>query len=121
MTEVLSGQVVVIDDDDAVLDSFRFMLQAAGVRVTTYPSATQYLDSGDVPPRCLIVDQHMPRMTGLELAARLRADGIDVPILLITSSVTPTLIARAAEYGVHRVLQKPPPEDTILRFVAACA
>jgi FixJ family two-component response regulator len=97
MTELLPAQVVIIDDDDAVLDSFRFMLQAAGVPVTTYPSAAHYLDSGVTPPRCLILDQHMPRMTGLELAERLRADGNE------------------------RVLQKPPSEDKILCFVAACA
>jgi CheY-like chemotaxis protein len=63
----------------------------------------------------------MPRMTGLELAERLRADGVDVPILLITSAISPSIIARAAQLGVSRVLQKPPSEDKILCFVAACA
>ena len=121
MSKAPPAEVVVIDDDEAVLDSFRFMLQAAGVEVATYPSATDYLARRGAPPRCLILDQHMPRMTGLELAERLRADGSAVPILLVTSLVSPMIVARAAELGVAPVLQKPPAEDCILRFVATCA
>jgi len=120
MTELPSSQVIVIDDDGAVLDSFRFMLQAAGVRVTTYLSATDYLASGLLPPCGLIVDQHMPHITGLELAARLRADGIMTPILLMTAQISPSIIARATALGVERVLPKPPAEDDIMHFVMSC-
>jgi FixJ family two-component response regulator len=120
MTELPSTQVIIIDDDDAVLDSFRFMLQHAGVRVATYLSATDYLESGRLQPCGLIVDQHMPCITGLELAERLRADGIETPILLVTALISPSIIARAAELGVDRVLQKPPAEEDIMRFVASC-
>jgi CheY-like chemotaxis protein len=52
---------------------------------------------------CLILDHHIPNMTGLELARRLRADGAVVPILLITGSPSPTI---AAELGIE-VLDKP--------------
>jgi FixJ family two-component response regulator len=120
MTELPSSHVIVIDDDGAVLDSFRFMLQAAGVRVATYLSAADYLESGQLPPCGLIVDQHMPHVTGLELAERLRADGIETPILLMTAQISPSIIARAAELGVARVLQKPPAEDDIMHFVISC-
>jgi FixJ family two-component response regulator len=120
MTELPSSQVVVIDDDDAVLDSFRFMLQAAGVRVAAYASAADYLESGAVQPLGFIVDQHMANITGLELIERLRADGVDAPILLVTALISPSIIARAAELGVERVLEKPPREDDIMRFVASC-
>jgi len=113
-------EVAVIDDDAAVLDSFRFMLQAAGVRVVTYPSATDFLASDGTPPRCLILDQNMPHMTGLELVARLRDKGVAVPVLLVTSLVSPSLVAQAAQLGVAHVLAKPPSQDTILGFVAAC-
>jgi two-component system, LuxR family, response regulator FixJ len=61
----------------------------------------------------------MPEMTGLELAERLRADGSSIPILLITGSPSPTIIARAAELGIHRVIEKPPTEEDLLDFINA--
>jgi FixJ family two-component response regulator len=57
---------------------------------------------------CLIVDQHMPGMTGLELAEQLRAEGNIVPIILITGWPSRTVYVRAAELGVEQALEKPP-------------
>ena len=110
----------MVDDDAAVLESFRFMLELAGYSVATYPSALAYLEHKSPPPRCLILDQHMPRMTGLELTARLRAAGVKAPVLLITSFPSPAIIARAAEIGIEQVLEKPPLEDDLINFVSAC-
>ena len=45
--------------------------------------------------QCLIVDQDMPRMTGLELVASLRNEGVEVPAILISGHVTPALTRRA--------------------------
>ncbi len=120
MAQNRSCEVAVVDDDTAVLESFRFMLELAGYQVATYSSAMAYLECRSAPPRCLILDQHMPVMTGLELTARLRAEGVKAPVLLITSSPSPAIIARAAEIGIERVLEKPPVEDELIRFVAAC-
>ncbi len=116
-----SSAVAIVDDDAAVLASFRFMLELAGFQVVTYLSAEEFLQRNANSPRCLILDQHMPKMTGLELVARLRADGIAVPAMLITSSPSPAMVARAAQIGVERVMAKPPTEDELISFVAACA
>src|SRR4051812_17497986 len=91
--------VGVIDDDRAVLDSFQFMLEIAGFSVLTYESAVAYLASAGARPSCLILDQHMPQMTGLELVAALRSRGCEIPILLITANPSPELILRAARCG----------------------
>jgi FixJ family two-component response regulator len=112
--------VAVVDDDAAVLNSFRFVLELVGYPVATYPSAIAHLERRPGIPRCLILDQRMPRMIGLELTARLRADGIDAPVLLISSSLTPAMIARAAEVGIERILEKPPVEADLISFDAAC-
>lgn len=107
----------VIDDDLAVLDSLRFLLEVTGHRVATYPSAAAYLADDVQQAACLIIDQHMPQMTGLELLARLRAEGVDTRVMLITGSSTPAIRARAAELGVMKVLEKPPDGDELLAFV----
>lgn len=113
-----SRVVAVIDDDTAVLESLKFFLETAGYAVAAYDSATAYLNDRDVRPACLIVDQHMPMMTGLELIARLRRQSAEVPMLLITGSPTSAIAARANELGVA-MLEKPPAEDDVLTFLDA--
>jgi FixJ family two-component response regulator len=118
MFENRSRDIAIVDDDAAVLASFRFMLEMAGFAVVTYASAIAYLESPAPRPRCLILDHHMPQMTGLELVSRLRAGGIDVPVMLVTSAPSPGVLARAAEIGVERVLEKPPSEAEVIGFVS---
>jgi two-component system response regulator FixJ len=113
------GTVAIVDDDPAVLDSLKFLLEVVGYRVSTYGSAQAFLSDGAIGPSCLIIDQHMPGMTGLELAQRLRDDGAAIPILLITGSPSPAIVARAMQLGIVNVLEKPPEEDDLLGFVGA--
>lgn len=120
MVDDSSQMVAVVDDDEAVLDSFRFMLELAGFPVAAYPSAQAFLAAGAIRPRCLIVDQHMPHMTGLELAAKLRTDGVDVPVMIVTAAPSPAIRARAAEIGVRGVLEKPIREDAVIAFIQSC-
>jgi FixJ family two-component response regulator len=115
-----AGAVAIVDDDPAVRDSLKFLLEVAGHSVTVYASAAQFLaDDLASPPACLIVDQHMPGMTGLELAAYVRHGRSDLPVMLITGAPSPAIVARAAQLGVERVVEKPAVEEDLLRFVAA--
>ena len=83
----LTGLVAVVDDDDAVRDSLRFLLEIAGYSVASYGSAAQFLHEAPIGELvCLVVDQHMPDQTGLQLVARLRAQGVTLPVALITGS-----------------------------------
>jgi CheY-like chemotaxis protein len=68
---------------------------------------------------CLILDHHMPEMTGLELAAQLRANGSAIPILLVTGSTSPAILARAAELRIDRVLEKPLSDGDLIDFINA--
>ena len=114
------GIIAVVDDDDAVRDSLLFLLETAGYDVHGYASAQAFLpEAGQYHWRYLVVDQHMPLVTGLDLVARLRRAGQEVPTLLITGSLTPDMIDRAAALGVTAVLEKPLAEADLLRFVAA--
>jgi two-component system, LuxR family, response regulator FixJ len=121
MSSRIPNAVAVIDDDRAVLESLRFMLEMAGYPVATYASATSFLEDRDAHPRCLILDHHMPAMTGLDLATKLYAEHDMVPILLITAAPSPAIVTRAAEIGITRVLEKPPTETDLITFVESCA
>jgi two-component system response regulator FixJ len=112
------GAVAIIDDDAAVLDSLKLLFELAGHEVACYASAAELLADHATRVSCFIIDQHMPQMTGLELAAHLRTEGTDLPVLLITGAPTPHIVARAAELGIEKVLEKPPTENDLMNFVS---
>jgi two-component system, LuxR family, response regulator FixJ len=116
MTEIKQRRIGIVDDDQAVRDSLQFLLEIIGHPVETFGSAAEFLKAEQQHLVCLILDHHMPEMTGLGLAERLRADGSSIPILLITELPAPAIAARAAELGI-RVLEKPPTERDLLDFI----
>ena len=78
VTEAVRSKVAIVDDDQAVHDSLQFLLEVMGHPVETFASAAEFLKSDIRHLACLIPDNHMPHMTGLELAARLRVDGAGI-------------------------------------------
>jgi two-component system, LuxR family, response regulator FixJ len=102
------GPVVVVDDDDWVCDSLSVLLRAYGFCVHTYGSGAQFLaDEGRAKAKCLVIDQHMPGLDGLEVVAELRRQGIPLPTILITGRVDPGTTQRATALGVLATLEKP--------------
>jgi FixJ family two-component response regulator len=118
MAKIGQGRVAIVDDDQAVRDSLRFLLEIIGHPVETFASAAEFLNADKQHLVCLILDHHMPEVTGLELAERLRADGFGMPIVLITGSPSPAIAARAAELGI-RVLAKPVTDEDLMDFISA--
>lgn len=112
----LTTMVDIIDDDDAVRDSTRALLESYGYEVRDHASAEQFLKDGSLKPDCLLVDQHMPGMTGLDLLEHLRAQGVTTPALMMTGRSDPTLEPRAARIGV-KLLHKPVPEDQLVLWI----
>ncbi len=119
MTKAERRTVAIVDDDNGVRDSLRFLLEVVGHPVETFASAAEFLKAEWRHLACLILDHHMPHMTGLELAERLRDSGARIPILLITGSPSPAIVARAAELGIESVLEKPPGDQDLLDFINA--
>jgi two-component system response regulator FixJ len=114
MTEVNHRMVAIVDDDNAVRDSLRFLLEVIGHPVATLASAAEFLKAEIHPLACLILDHHMPEKTGLELAA-------GIPIILITGAPSPAVVTRAAEVGINWVLEKPDTEEDLLNIIYASA
>lgn len=108
--------VNIIDDDDAVRDSTRALLESYGYEVRDHASAEHYLEDKGAKPHCLLVDQHMPGMTGLDLLEHLRAQGDTTPALMMTGRSDPSLEPRASRIGV-KLLHKPVPEEQLLSWI----
>jgi two-component system response regulator FixJ len=68
-------------------------------------------------PICLLVDQHMPHLTGLDLLRVLRERGLSVPVALMTGSPSAELSRMAEELGVAAIFEKPVDEDVLLAFL----
>ena len=112
--------IVVVDDDDAVRDSIGVLLETHGLRVRDFASATEFLRSDAYKiMSCLLIDYHMPDMTGLEAVEELQRLGRSCPTILITGLSDETIIQRALAAGIMAILEKPPPDDVLIDTVLA--
>ena len=110
--------VCIVDDDDAVRDSMRALLESYGHPVRDYPSAAAFLDDLPNPePGCLLVDLHMPGMSGLELVEVLRCRHIQTPSIIVTALKETVLPARAKEAGVLVTLSKPVTNEELIGWI----
>jgi two-component system, LuxR family, response regulator FixJ len=99
--------IIVVDDDRAVRNSLKFSLELEGFSVHAYGCGGDLLGSATAfAGACLVVDQNMPGMTGLDLIARLRARNVSTPAILITTHPGARLKERAAQAHVP-IVEKP--------------
>jgi FixJ family two-component response regulator len=104
----LASLVYVVDDDEAVLDSLRWLLEANRYQVSTFAKAEDFLAVYD-PNRtaCLILDVRMPGMSGLELQEQLVARGANLPILFITGHGDVPMAVATMKKGAVDFIEKP--------------
>ena len=112
--------IVVIDDDNDVLDVLGGLLDICGYPVKTYPSAEDFFADKTVQPSCLVLDQNMPDMSGLDLIAKLRSERHPIPTVLITGLLDPETASRAEALGVTKVLTKPMSHHELLDGIEIC-
>ncbi|GAA3804237.1 response regulator transcription factor [Streptomyces chiangmaiensis] len=80
------GAVLVVDDDAAIRRSLERGLRLGGFRVRTAGSGPEALAAiRDTPPDVLVLDVSMPGMSGIEVCSRLRDDGQDLPVLMLSA------------------------------------
>lgn len=112
------GPVCVVDDDNWVCDSLSVLLETYGFGVLTYSSGTAFLtDAARRDASCLIVDQHMPGLGGLDLVAELRRREVALPTILITGRLDAAISHRASDLGVLATLEKPFPVARLVELV----
>lgn len=119
MADKQSDVVAVVDDDHGFRESLKFLLETLGHKVATFASAAAFLADRAFCPACVIVDHHMPHMTGLQLAELLHREGANIPLLLMTGAPSPVICSTAARLGIGTVLVKPFDEEDILKFITS--
>jgi FixJ family two-component response regulator len=113
----LPGIVHVVDDDASFRTAIRQLLEAAGHRVITYASAQQLLDQrpDESSPGCILLDVHMPGLSGPELQSRLTEFGSTLPIVFLTGYMDITVTVKAIKAGAHNFFIKPVRSDELLK------
>ena len=99
--------IFIVDDDEVVRDSLKTLLEIRGFSVVDFASAEAFLASSDRSAACLILDVHMPGMTGLELFKTMRDRGDLLPVILLTGRRDANVTAQAATLGALAMLDKP--------------
>ena len=112
------GVVAVIDDNEELRIALGRLLHAAGYVTALFDSAEAYLAASPPMPDCLLVDLHLPGMSGLDLQRHLRARPNTPRIILTTAD--PSRVDEAERSGCDAVLRKPLLSETLLSTVASC-
>ncbi len=110
--------VMIVDDDDSVRRAARRLIKSYGLAVDTFASADEFMASGRLNETgCLVLDVHMPGLSGLELQSHLIAARVDIPIVVITAFANDAARAQALEAGAYCYLVKPFEEDDLLNCI----
>jgi two-component system, LuxR family, response regulator FixJ len=111
--------VCIIDDDDAVRDSLRFLFDSAGISARTFESAASFLAAPAETPACIVTDVRMPGMTGTDLLRRLKESGRRTPVIIITGHGDIALAVEAMKLGAVDFIEKPFTDEVLLAAVRA--
>jgi FixJ family two-component response regulator len=107
--------VFVVDDDAAVRDAIKDLLESVGVPVQTFASGAAFMARTTVEaPSCLILDVRLPGMSGLEFQRELTAAGVEIPIIFITGHGDIPITVQAMKAGAVDFLTKPFREQELL-------
>lgn len=108
--------VVLVEDDEGLRVALLRLLRASGFKALAYGSAQAMLDDTQAEPAdCLVVDIHLPAMSGLELVDHLRGRGLNTPAVAISAYDEASMREAVRRRGIERFLGKPFLGSTLVR------
>jgi len=110
-------KIFVVDDDEAVRDAIKGLLEMRGLEVADFESTADFVSGYAKPDHgCLILDQHLPRVSGLEFLASREGRDLGIPVILITGQGNASIARRAQQVGAE-YLEKPIRRQTLIETV----
>lgn len=102
-----SSKIFVVDDDEAVRDAIKGLLEMHGLNVEDFGSTAELMRGYAKPAQgCLILDQHLPHRSGLDFLASADGRKLGIPVILITGQGDENIKRRAEQAGAQ-YLEKP--------------
>ncbi len=111
--------VAVVEDDEIARAALGRVLQVGGFQTALYDSAEAFISSPSAELLCLIVDVQLGGISGLELQTRLRSEGFEAPVIIVTSNRANAIRQRAEQAGCAAFLWKPFSAETLLALLAS--
>jgi len=110
--------VFVVDDDQAMRNSLKWLIESVGMKVETFASADEFIHNY-YPGRagCLLLDVRMPGMSGLELQEHFLEHQIKIPIIIITGHGDVPMAVRAMKSGAVDFIEKPFNDELLLESI----
>lgn len=122
MSPPAATTVHVVDDDEALRDSLRWLLEGHGFAVRAHDSAAHFLEA--LPPALgsvILLDVRMPGMTGMQLQDLLLNRGVTVPIIFITGHGDVPMAVEAVKKGAFDFLEKPFNDEKLIALIRRAA
>jgi len=108
ITEERTPTIFIVDDEPAMVDSLRVLVESVGHRARGYGSASEFLDDFDTNlPGCVILDERMPGMSGHKMHEELLSRGSMIPIIMCTGHAEVQMAVDAMKRGAVTLVQKP--------------
>jgi FixJ family two-component response regulator len=121
MSNAAPQYVFVVDDDEAIRDSLKWLLESHGLSVRHYASPQAFLDACDSTlSGCLVLDVRMPDMSGLELHEKLGERGLTWPVVFITGHGDVPMAVSALKRGAVDFIEKPFRDGEMLDLIRKC-
>ena len=112
--------MAIVDDDRSIQCALNDLLESAGLSARCFGSAEEFLESDERnQTACLVTDIRMPGLSGLELQAKLKAEGSRIPMIFITAHSDAKMKMQAMQAGAVEFLSKPFDDEVLLEKVRA--
>lgn len=110
--------VFVVDDDEVLRDALCQLLEAAGIDVKGFADGPTFLNAYDHDcAGCVLLDEAMPGMNGMEVQRTLKERGFDIPIIFLTGHGDIPMAVEALHGGAMDFLEKPVPGPVLINQV----
>jgi len=110
--------VAIVDDEDTVRRALERLFRSAGIESEVFSGGATFLDSlRSHQPDCVVLDLHMPGVTGFDVQARLRELDFHIPVVVITGHDTPESRGRVHDLGAAAYLRKPVAAKALLEAI----
>jgi FixJ family two-component response regulator len=110
--------IAIVDDDRSVQIALKDLMESAGLEARCFGSAEEFLEPDQrYQMACIVTDIRMPGMSGLELQAKLNADGSRIPIIFVTAHGDAKMKMQAMKAGAVEFLSKPFDDEVLLEKV----